>query len=326
MNKLYPMKFKPIFKDKIWGGQQLRTKLGMDFGNLPNCGEAWVVSGVDGNPSVVENGYFAGNELNEMVEIYMGEFVGDAIYDRFGDEFPLLIKFIDANDWLSIQVHPDDVLAAKRNSGYGKTEMWYIMAAEEGAQLISGFNSPMDEQAYVKHLESGTIKDIMNFENVEKGDVFFMPAGRVHAIGPGTMLAEIQQTSDTTYRIYDWDRVDAAGMMRELHTEEALEAIDYTYHKEYKTQFQTVKNKTSPVIDCPQFTTNIIELDEAINKDFEELDSFVIYIGVEGKVTLSWDGGEIDLKAGDAVVKPANLRIIVLNPAMASKLLEVYIK
>jgi len=199
MNTLYPLKFKPIFKDKIWGGEKIKTELGMDYGNLPNCGEVWVISGVDGNQTVVENGFLKDNELNELVEVYMGDLVGEKNFDKFGNEFPLLIKFIDANDWLSVQVHPDDALAAKRNIGQGKTEMWFTLGADKSTQLISGFNQEMDKETYLKHLNDGTLKDILNYEDVKKGDVFFIPAGRVHALGPGMLLAEIQQTSDTTY-------------------------------------------------------------------------------------------------------------------------------
>jgi mannose-6-phosphate isomerase len=326
MQKLYPLKFKPIFKDKLWGGQKIKTSLNMDFGELPNCGEVWVISGVDGNPSVVENGFFAGNELNELVEVFMGDLVGDKIYERFGDEFPLLIKFIDANDWLSIQVHPDDNLAAKRGIGNGKTEMWYVIDASDEAELISGFSQKTDAESYLEHLENKTLKEILNFEKVKKGDVFYMPAGRVHAIGPGILLAEIQQTSDTTYRIYDWDRIDAAGMHRELHTDEALDAIDFSIPDEYKTKYKIIKNKTSPIIDSPKFTTNIIELDQVLKKDFEELDSFVIYISVEGNTLVKWEDDQILLKPGEAIIKPAILYDIELIPEISSKLLEVYIK
>lgn len=298
----------------------------MDVGNLPNCGEVWVVSGYEGFVSVIENGVFKGNELNEMVEVFMGDLVGDSIYDEFGDEFPLLIKFIDAADWLSVQVHPDDELAEKRGIGKGKTEMWYILDAEPGAELISGFNRELDKETYQQKFTSGELKSILNYEKVEKGNVFFMPAGRVHAIGPGILLAEIQQTSDNTYRIYDWDRIDISGMSRELHTEQALDAIDYTFKKDTKTEFKELANKTSPVIDDEKFTTNIISFNEPISKDFEELDSFVIYICIEGKVKLEWDEGNLEMIPGDAVVKPAILRNITLWPNVASKLLEVYIK
>ena len=325
MNQLYPLKFTPVFKDKIWGGQKIKTSLGIDYGNLPNCGEAWMVSGVEGNPTLVSNGFLAGNELNELVEIYMGDLVGDKVYDEYGIEFPLLIKFIDANDWLSIQVHPDDELAAKRKIGRGKTEMWYILEADEEAQLIAGFNQKMNKEKYLKHLEDKTLKEILNFEPVKKGDVFYIPAGRVHALGPGILLAEIQQTSDTTYRIYDWDRIDAAGLQRELHTEEALDAIDFEFHKKYRTDYKPVTNKTVPVVKSPYFVTGLITLNNPLKKYYEELDSFVIYILLEGSLTVKWEYGEIRLKKGETVVIPNALDILELIPAGSVKLLEVYI-
>lgn len=298
----------------------------MDYGTLENCGEAWVISGVDGNPTLVENGFLAGNELNELVEIYMADLVGEANYDHFGNEFPLLIKFIDAADWLSIQVHPDDELAAKRDIGKGKTEMWYILGAQPDAQLISGFNQQIDRDGYLQRMEQGTLKEVLNFEKVEKGDVFFMPAGRVHAIGPGTLLAEIQQTSDTTYRIYDWDRKDDQGNGRQLHTEEAVDAIDFKLETNYKTDYQSVQNQTSPVVSCPQFTTNIVLFDQILVKNLELMDSFVIYIGVEGSCKLQWDNQSLTLNSGEAVLVPASIDAISLIPESAQvKLLEVYL-
>ena len=325
MNSLYPLKFKPIFKDKIWGGQKILTELGMDFGNLPNCGEVWVISGVEGNESVVNNGFLEGNELNELVEVYMGDLVGEKVFDKFGNEFPLLIKFIDANDWLSVQVHPDDALAAKRKIGQGKTEMWYTMGADNNTKLISGFNREMDKETYLKHLKEGTLKDILNYEDVKKGDVFFIPAGRVHAIGPGMLLAEIQQTSDTTYRIYDWDRVDEKGVGRELHTDDALDAIDFKKHESYKTKYKSDINSTNKVVKCEKFITNIIDFDNTIYKDLEALDSFVIYIGIEGDTILVWDDGEINISKGEAVIVPALISQIELVPKTTSKLLEVHL-
>lgn len=325
MNTLYPLKFKPIFKDKIWGGQKIKSSLNMDFGDLPNCGEAWMMSGVEGNPTIVENGFLAGNELNEIVEVYMGELVGDKVFDQFGNEFPLLIKFIDSNDWLSIQVHPDDYLAKKRNIGFGKTEMWYMLDATDDAELIAGFSKKTDKEEYLQHLENKTLKEILNFEKVEKGDVFYIPAGRVHALGPGCLLAEIQQTSDTTYRIYDWDRIDAAGMYRELHTEEALDAIDFEYHNKYKTEYENKLNETNDLVDSQYFTTRIINLDKPVLKNYAALDSFVIYIATEGNVNLKWEGGEIKLVKGETILVPATINNIAIEPSVSSSLLEIYI-
>ncbi|NOX85417.1 MAG: mannose-6-phosphate isomerase [Chlorobi bacterium] len=325
-NTLYPLKFKPIFKDKIWGGQRIKTKLGLDFGKLPNCGEVWVVSGEKNNPSVLENGFLAGNELNELVEIYMGDLVGEKHFKKFGNEFPLLVKYIDANDWLSIQVHPNDKLAAKRKIGWGKTEMWYIIHADEGAQLISGFNRKVDKETYLKHLESNTLPEILNYEDAHTGDVFFIPAGRVHALGPGILLAEIQQTSDTTYRIYDWDRIDHRGMKRELHTEEALDAIDFNFYDDYKTHYKLIKNLSSTLVNCDKFTTNLIKFDQPVMKDISGLDSFIIYMGLEGKVILKSEEGEMPVKPGDAIVIPAVMENLNLKPEGEAKLLEIYIQ
>ena len=322
---LYPFKFKPIFKDKIWGGRKIKTVLGMDYGDLPNCGEVWLISGVDGNPSIVTNGFLKGNELNEVLEVYMGDLVGEKIFSRFGNEFPLLIKIIDSNDWLSIQVHPDDELAQKRKIGNGKTEMWYMLDADPEAELISGFSRDIGAETYMEHLGNNTIKDLLNIVHVEKGDVFYIPAGRVHALGPGCLLAEIQQTSDTTYRIYDWDRMDAAGMKRELHTEEALAAIDFTKTVDYKTAYTSELNKTTPLIASPYFITRLIDADQPVLKNISELDSFVIYMVVEGNCKLKYEEGEIGMKLGETVLVPASLGNVVIEPNGKSKLLEIFI-
>jgi len=228
MNTLYPIKFQPILKDKIWGGPRLKDILNKST-ESDKCGESWEISSVQGNLSIVRNGFLTGNNLQELIEVYMGDLVGDKIYSLFGIEFPLLIKFIDANDILSVQVHPDDELARVRHDAYGKTEMWYIIDAEENAELIAGFNRDLNRETYIRHLQGKTLKEILNFEKVRKGDVFFTPAGRVHAVGAGILLAEIQQTSDITYRIYDWERVDDKGNPRELHTELALDALDFKF-------------------------------------------------------------------------------------------------
>ena len=325
MNDLYPLKFTPVFKDKIWGGDKIKTSLGLDYGNLPNCGEAWIVSGYDNQQTVVSNGFLKGNELNELVEIYMGDLVGDKVYEDFGNEFPLLIKFLNASSWLSIQVHPDDEFAHKNNIPSGKTEMWYVLEADKGAQLIAGFNQEMTKEKYLEHLNNKTLKEIMNHETVKKGDVFYIPPGRVHALGPGILLAEIQQTSDATFRIYDWDRVDAAGMMRELHTELALGAIDFKHYKKFKTDYKEEVNKTNLLVKSPFFVTNSIILKNALQKNYEELDSFVIYIAVEGKVNLSWNNGNLSLTKGEAVVVPNVIDLVKLTPEGDAKLLEVYV-
>jgi mannose-6-phosphate isomerase len=324
MNTLYPLKFKPIFKDKIWGGQKINTVLKKQFKPLPNCGEVWVLSGVGENQSVVENGFLEGNELNELVEVYLGDLVGDSIYEKFGNEFPILIKFIDANDWLSVQVHPDDKLALKRHNCSGKTEMWYILDAEDDSELISGFRVKVDKNSYQKHLKDKTLKNIMNFEKVQKGDVFYIPAGRVHALGPGILLAEIQQTSDVTYRIYDWDRIDKAGMMRELHTEFALDALDFSIHDNYKTKYTSKQNETVKLVASPYFTTGLIELNRALQKDYSELDSFVVYVCAEGSFELHHEQINYPVNLGEAILIPAIIEKVDIFPQPSAKILEVY--
>ncbi len=326
MNSLYPLKFKPIFKEKLWGGQKIKNVLGMDTGNMPNCGEAWVISGYPENISVVENGFLKGNGLDELISIYMGDLVGDEIYDHFGDEFPLLIKYIDAADWLSIQVHPDDELAQKRKLPNGKTEMWYIIEADKDAELISGFSKKITREVFEKYVEDNKLTDILNYEKAESGDVFFIPAGTVHSTGPGILLAEIQQTSDATYRIYDWDRIDAAGLKRELHIKEALDAIHYDAPTPHKIHYSVTKNRTSTLVRCPQFTTNLLYFNQEISKNFEEMDSFVIYMGVGGTSWLKWDDDEIEIKSGDAVLVPNTVEDIILKPKGEAKLLEVYLQ
>ena len=325
MSGLYPLKFKPLFKDKIWGGNKIQTVMGLDFSPLDNCGEVWVLSGVEGNPSIATNGYLAGNELNELLEVYMYDLVGDEVYERFGNEFPVLIKLIDANDWLSIQVHPDDDLAAMRKIGRGKTEMWYVLGADKNAELISGFNQKLDKQSYLKNLASKTLPDVMNYERVSRGDVYFMPAGRVHALGPGILLAEIQETSDTTYRIYDWDRTDDDGKFRDLHLEEALDAIDFQVHNKYRTDYPHEEEKSVRLATSEHFTTNLISLERnAIEKDYSPLDSFVALLCTEGKAFIMHKDEKYKLNAGELILIPAVLENILINPLQKTKILEVY--
>jgi mannose-6-phosphate isomerase len=327
MQNLYPLKFRTIFKDKIWGGSKIRTILGKDFSPLPNCGETWEISGVKGNISVVKDGALAGKELPSLIEEYKERLVGGKVYKQFGTEFPLLIKFIDANDDLSIQVHPDDKLAKERHNSFGKTEMWYILEADKGARLNSGFAREVDEKTYLNHLEDNTLHQILNFEEVKAGDVFFLPAGRVHYIGKGVCLAEIQQTSDITYRIYDFDRRDDKGNKRELHTDQALAAIDYKYYKEYKTKYQDKRNEPVPLVSCQYFTTNLMQLDKPIQRDYSSIDSFVIYICTEGEVSLKWENGsgKMEIRKGDSILIPAAIKQVKLEPEMESKVLEVYV-
>jgi mannose-6-phosphate isomerase len=324
MNDLYPLKFKPIFKEKIWGGNKIKTVFGMDYSPLPNCGEAWVLSGHGEEISEVANGFLAENQLDELIEVYMGDLVGEAVYEKYGNKFPLLIKILNSSDWLSIQVHPDDKLAESRHNDLGKTEMWYIADAEPGAELISGFNREMTPELYLSNLNNGTLKEIMNYEKVQKGDVYYIPAGRVHALGPGLLLFEIQQTSDLTYRIYDFDRVDDKGNPRQLHTEQALDALDFTQHDTYRTDYKPSFNKTVPVVESTYFNTSLIHFGIPVVKDYSGIDSFVILQCAEGKCTVEYDGGSESLQAGEVILIPAIMEKIQIVPLVETKILEVH--
>ncbi len=321
---LYPLKFKPIFKDKIWGGRKIKEQLGLDFGTLPNCGEVWLLSGLWDEQSDVANGDFEGDEINDLVETFMGDLVGESVFDKYGEQFPLLLKIIDANDWLSVQVHPDDELAEKRGLGNGKTEMWYVMQADKDAELVMGFNREMTRMDYVKVMKNNTLREVLNYEKVEAGDVFFIPAGRVHALGPDIMVAEIQQTSDTTYRIYDWDRINEAGMSRELHIPQSVEAIDFNIPDQYKIEVQDVMNKTVPVVDCQYFVTNLLQLQGEMEKDYSNLDSFVILLCTEGFFSLVWENGAVFVKQGECVLIPNIVKKVSIRAERYCKLLEVY--
>ena len=327
MPGLYPLKFKPIFHEKIWGGTRLKTLLNKNIGKMINCGESWEISGVEGNISVVQNGFLEGNDLNELVEIYMGDLVGDKVYEKFGIEFPLLIKFIDAGADLSVQVHPNDELARERNNAYGKTEMWYVINAEKGAKINTGFNQPVNREKYINYLESGRLDEILHFEDAHAGDVFFIPSGLVHAIGKGVMVAEIQQTSDITYRIFDYNRKNANGNLRELHTELAIDAIDYSGQKESKINYTSEKNKSAELVSCNYFTTHIFEFDRTIEKDYFTLDSFVIYITLNGDFNIETGDEKVGVKQGETILLPANTNAVTLVPETDDvKLLEVFIK
>ena len=324
---LYPLTFETIFKDKIWGGQKIKTILEKDFSPLPNCGETWEVSDVNGNVSVVKEGALIGKTLHELVSQYKGELVGQHVYETYGDRFPLLVKFIDANDDLSIQVHPNDELAKKRGSGFGKTEMWYIMQADKGAELNAGFNREVTKEEYVKAVADNTIQALLNIEPAAPGDVFFLPAGRVHYIGKGLLLAEIQQTSDTTYRIYDFDRVDATtGQKRELHTDLAVDAIDYQHYDHYKTQYEKTLNESVNAVTSDYFVTNVLNFDQEVTHDYTQIDSFVILICVAGALTIEAQGGySVPLTMGQCVLIPASNTTVTFVPDGDMTVLETYV-
>lgn len=322
---LYPFTFKPILKSLIWGGADICPFKGITPVQ-EGIGESWEISHVEGNVSVVDNGSLAGKSLDELIQTYGAELMGKKVIDRFGNVFPLLIKFIDACDNLSIQVHPDDELARKRHNSFGKTEMWYVVKAAEGASLYSGFSKQIDAEEYVKRVENNTIMDVLQRYEVKSGDVFFLPAGRVHAIGAGCFVAEIQQTSNITYRIYDYDRRDANGNGRELHTELAKDAIDYTLYPDYRTPYTKKENEGVELVSCQYFTTNLLEFDKPFTRDCSAVDSFVIYICMEGSAVIKDNNGqEINIHQGQAVLIPASTTLVEIIPSPSVKFMETYI-
>lgn len=326
MSMLYPLKFAPIYKDKIWGGQKLRTILNKDFGNLPNCGESWEISGVKDNESVVSEGELMGKSLPELLDQYKGRLAGQKVYTKFGNGFPLLIKFLDANEDLSIQVHPNDEQALAKHQSFGKTEMWYIFQADEGARLIAGFKKDLDRDSYLEYFNSGKLSDVLNEEEVTAGDVFFIPAGRVHTIGKGICIAEIQQTSDVTYRIYDFDRVDDKGQKRELHVEEALDVLDFKSYPEYKSKYTDSIGEAVSLVDCDYFTTNKIICHEPLIRDYSALDSFVIFICFSGSFSINYGQNDVLVAQGESILIPAEVNNLTIVPSPSASLLEVYIR
>lgn len=323
---LYPFKFQPILKSTIWGGSKIIPFKHLDC-QQPNVGESWEISNVPGDISIVANGPLTGKTLSDLVNEYKADFLGKSNWERFGTNFPLLIKFIDAADDLSIQVHPDDELAQKRHSSFGKTEMWYVMDNNSNAaRLRSGLKRNITPAEYEAMVADNTICDALAEYAVNKGDVFFLPAGRVHSIGAGCFIAEIQQTSNVTYRIYDFGRKDANGQQRELHTEFSKDAIDYHVEDDYRTNYSPVLNQGVNLVSCPYFTTSIYELTEDMLVDYSELDSFVIYVCVEGECVLVADEGDkMELRAGECVLLPATVNEVKLEVGKHVKFLETYV-
>ena len=324
MNRLYPMKFHPLLKEHLWGGEKLQKIFNINVKKQSRFGEAWLLSGMEGSETVVSNGWLADNDLSELTEIFMGDLVGDKVYETHENHFPLLFKVIDAHENLSVQVHPDDVLAQQRGLKNGKTEMWYIMEAEKDAELIAGFNKAINKESFEKLLTQNRLETVLNHEKIVSGDVFFMPAGRIHSIGKGILLAEIQQSSDTTYRIYDWNRTDNKGNSRQLHIAESLDAIDFQIQKDYKTHYSVEENKTSPVIHSPCFTTNILSANAPVRKNFSELDSFVVYLCVEGSFSVSYDGEITPIHTGELLLIPNIITELLIVPTPKTKVLEVF--
>lgn len=319
---LYPFKFQPIFKERIWGGNKLATVLNKKT-NLNNIGESWEISDVEGDISIVSNGHFKGVSLKYLQQQFGAKLIGNKNYKIFNKQFPILIKFIDAKRDLSIQLHPNNELAAKRHNSSGKTEMWYVLQADDNANLVVDFNQPMNKNKYLEHLTNKTLPEVLNFAKVKKGDSYFIDVGRVHAIGAGVMLAEIQQTSDVTYRIYDWDRKDADGNSRELHIDLAQDAIDFKMPDNYRVEYDKKENVSNNMVTCDYFTTNYLELTQQLHK-VNNYDSFVIYLCVEGEVRVENDDFSELLKKGETILVPAAIKTFKLK-SNSAKLLEVYV-
>ncbi len=322
---LYPLKFEPILKDKIWGGTKLKSQFNKSS-ESDELGESWEISGFDNDESVVINGFLAGNTLPELIEIYMGELVGDNIYNQFGDMFPLLFKFIDANQNLSIQVHPGDEVAAERHNSFGKTEMWYVLDAEFGAELIIGFSKNCSKYEYLDALNQNKVEDLLQKVPVKKGDVFFIPAGLVHAIGKGVVLAEIQQSSDITYRIYDYNRTDESGKERELHTEQALDVINFEASKNPVINYIPLLNVITPLVKCDYFTTRMLRFNQSITRYYSSIDSFVVYMCLEGNFVIEHNVEKYIVNKGDTFLIPACIEELILIPDSEVTLLEVYVE
>lgn len=320
---MYPLKFYPILKDRLWGGTKLGDELGKEL-KSDTTGESWEISGVEGDVSVVCNGDLKGESLTKLIAKDPDGFLGKSVVQRFGTEFPILIKFIDAKQDLSVQVHPDDALARARHNSFGKTEMWYIMDAEPGAHLIVGFKHDVSMDEYTECLKNDRLPDILHYEDVDRGDTFFINAGRIHAIGAGVLLAEIQQTSDITYRVFDFNRRDKTGRPRELHTELALEAIDYEKKEDFRVPYPKVPDSANNLVECPYFTTKFLNLSTEFKADLSLRDSFTIYMCIEGEAFIENEDGIAGIKKGETVLIPANATLIKVK-TKGAELLEITI-
>lgn len=322
---LYPMKFEPILQPMIWGGSDI-CKFKNRNPIQDGIGESWEISGCGDKISVIANGELSGKSLNSIIQEFKHQLVGEKVYEKFGNTFPLLIKFIDARNDLSIQVHPNDELAKKRHNSFGKTEMWYVINASPTAFLYAGFAQKISPDEYVKMVENNTLTDVLQKFDVQAGDVFFLPAGRVHAIGAGCFVAEIQQTSNITYRIYDYDRKDAQGNKRELHTELAKEAIDFRVFDSYKTEYTPTENVPVKLASCDYFTTYLLGFDKPLKRDYTTIDSFVALICMQGKGVLKDNKNHtISIQQGESVLIPSDTTSIEIIPEKGCKILETFV-
>ncbi len=319
---LFPLKFQPIYVPKIWGGNRLARVLSKN-GLSDGIGESWEISGVKDHVSFVRNGSLAGMCLIELIQKYQGAIVGEKVYEKHGEQFPILIKFLDAKVDLSIQVHPNDLLAYKRHQSKGKTEMWYILEAEQNAKIIAGFSKKTKKEDYLKALENHNLVSLLDKIDVKKGDAYFIEPGTVHTIGAGVLLAEIQQTSDITYRLYDWNRSDQHGNQRELHTDLALDAIDFNKSQSIHLTYDQSQNQSNLIKSCSHFTTNYLPINGQVTKNYKNIDSFVIYICVSGSATISIGPHTEQINKGETVLLPAICDEVIID-ALDTELLEVH--
>ena len=318
--KTYPLQFEPILKERIWGGEKLKTILNKPIVSKIT-GESWELSTVEGDVSIVSNGELKGKSLMELIDETPNEILGTAVYKRFGKQFPLLFKYLDAREDLSIQVHPNDKLAKERHNSFGKTEMWFVTQADADARIIVGFKEDSNKEEYLKHLNDKSLVSILDTVKAKPGDVFFLETGTVHAIGAGLVVAEIQQTSDITYRLYDFDRKDAQGNTRELHVDLALDAINYNKVDTQK-KYETKTNTSNVVVDCPYFTTNFLPLEDQLTVS-KSGETFTVYMCIEGSFEIEYDGFKQSYKKGDTVLVPAEINAFILNGN--ASILEIYI-
>ena len=324
-NSLYPLKFHPIYLEKIWGnGARLNKVLGKC--SKPNCGESWEISTTVGYISEVSNGFLSGNNLSELIEVYMGDLVGDRIFEKYGLQFPLLFKYIDTAADLSVQVHPGDDTAIGRHNSLGKTEMWYVIDADKGGMINLGFNRDVTKDQFLSFLEEGKLTELLYYDEVSSGDALFVSPGRVHAIGKGVLVAEIQQASDLTYRIYDYNRKDANGNLRELHLDYALDVIDFSCIDRFKIDYEALHNKPTEILRCDYFKVNVLVFSKTVERDYSRTDSFVVYMNIKGSFVIEYDDGSVEVNLGETVLVPASLEYVRLRPLSGEvKLLETSI-
>lgn len=321
--KLYPLKFTPILKEKIWGGASLKNLFNKAVGEGVKIGESWELSGVKDNISVVSEGSLKGKSINDLIAIYGSALLGRRVLRHYGAQFPLLFKFIDAAEDLSVQLHPDDALAKERHDSYGKTEMWYILEAAANARLLLGFNEDIGLREYEQCISENKLLDIIKIEHIAVGDAFFIAPGTIHAIGAGTVLAEIQQTSDVTYRVYDWDRPGLDGKMRDLHTEEAKEAIKFDNQKARLIYDDTLDDITL-ISESAYFKTSKIKCKEVLHIDYTNADSFKVYMNIGAQAIIKTDEFEVSLNKGETLLIPACINQVSIT-SQNGEILEVYI-